>query len=159
MADFTPSQTIGPFFGFALPFEGGPEAPAANAAGTVRIEGQLLDGAGDPVVDGLVEVWTGDQFARCRTDSEGLYHVTMARPAAAGDDAPHFNVTVFARGLLRQVATRLYLPENSAANDADPVLAGIDPERRPTLVAQGEGGLLHFDIRLQGERETVFFRL
>ena len=159
----TPSQTVGPFFGFALPFADGPDA-AEPGPGTVRIEGQLLDGAGEPVPDGLVEVWAGDQFARCRTDPEGAYHVTLSRPAApplpdGTPQAPHVNVTVFARGLLRHLATRVYFPDEAEANAADPVLNRVDPAARHTLVARGEGGLLHFDIRLQGEDETAFFSL
>ena len=140
----TPSQTVGPFFGYALPFEGGPEA----APGGVRIEGRLLDGAGDPVPDGLVEVWAGGSFSRCRTDAEGAYHAVL--PAA-----PHYEVTVFARGLLRHLATRIYPP----GFELDPLLEAVPAERRSTLVARRDGDVLVFDIRLQGEDETVFFAL
>jgi protocatechuate 3,4-dioxygenase alpha subunit len=153
LRDPTPSQTIGPFFGFALPFEGGPDA-----AVELRIEGQVLDGANEPVPDGLIEMWAGDEFARCRTDIEGAYHVTFSKPRAVPPHAPHLNVAVFARGLLRQVATRVYFPEEEAANAADPALAKVDAERRPTLIARHDGDVLRFDIRLQGENETVFFR-
>jgi protocatechuate 3,4-dioxygenase, alpha subunit len=159
MGSPTPSQTVGPFFGFALPFEGGPDAVAVGAPGAVRIEGQLLDGAGEPVPDGLVEMWQGDQFARCRTDPEGLYHVTIAKPAGAPPHAPHLGVFVFARGLLRHVATRMYFPEESEANADDPALQRVEPARRETLIARRDGDVLHFDIRLQGDGETVFFRL
>ena len=72
----TPSQTIGPFFGFALPFEDDANAVAPQSAGAVRIEGQVLDGAGEPVPDAMLEVWHGEQFARCRTDAEGAFHFT-----------------------------------------------------------------------------------
>ena len=153
----TPSQTVGPFFGFALPFEGDSTAvdPGAPA---VRIEGQLFDGAGAPVGDGLIEVWEGGQFARCRTDPEGVFHFVVHKPAAGGgESAPHLEVTVFARGLLRHLATRMYFP-GEAANAADPVLELAGP-RRETLVARDEDGVLRFDIRLQGEDETVFFEL
>ena len=149
----TPSQTVGPFFGFALPFADG--ADAARGDG-VRVEGQLLDGAGDPVPDGLLEVWSGDQFARCRTDAEGAFHFTVAKPKAA-QGAPHLNVTVFARGLLRHLATRMYFPDEAAANASDPVLSRVEPERRGTLIAEMAGAVLHFDVRLQGDRETLFF--
>lgn len=152
----TPSQTVGPFFGFALPFAGGQDAAGGRPA--VRIEGQLLDGAGEPVPDGLVEMWGGEQFARCRTDAEGAFNFTIVKPAPA-DEAPHVNVTVFARGLLRQLATRMYFPDEEAANANDRVLNRIDPPRRHTLVAHSEGAVLRFDIRLQGESETVFFAL
>jgi protocatechuate 3,4-dioxygenase alpha subunit len=151
----TPSQTVGPFFGFALPFADG--ADAARSDG-VRIEGQLLDGAGQPVPDGLVEVWSGDQFARCRTDAEGAFHFAVDKPRAA-QGAPHLNVTVFSRGLLRHLATRMYFPDEDAANASDPVLSRVESERRGTLIAEKAGAVLHFDVRLQGDRETVFFDL
>lgn len=155
----TPSQTVGPFFGFSLPFAG--DADAARGDG-VRVEGQLLDGAGEPVPDGLVEAWSAGQFARCRTDSEGAFHFTLTKPspdAHAPDEAPHLEVTVFSRGLLRHLATRIYFPDEEAANAADRVLIQVAPERRSTLVARADGPVLRFDIRLQGDRETVFFGL
>jgi protocatechuate 3,4-dioxygenase alpha subunit len=77
----------------------------------------------------------------------------------AEDEAPHLNVTVFARGLLRHLATRMYFPDEDAANASDRVLNEVDPNRRGTLIAQSDGGVLRFDIRLQGESETVFFQL
>ena len=155
----TPSQTVGPFFGFALPFDGSAEATPPDAGGAVRIEGQLLDGHGEPVPDGLVEIWAGDDFARCRTDDEGAYHVVVRRPAPLPPHAPHLNLTVFARGLLRHLASRIYLPEEGPANAADPALNQVEPERRQTLIARRDGDVLRFDIRLQGEGETVFFSL
>ena len=154
----TPSQTVGPFFGFALPFAAGTDAADGTAA--IRIEGQLLDGSGDPVPDGLVEIWGGQQFARCRTDAEGAFHFTVTKPLADRDDeAPHLEVMVFARGLLRHLATRLYFPDEVAANGIDRALNLVDPARRKTLIAISEGVALRFDIRLQGESETVFFAL
>ena len=139
----TPSQTVGPFFGFALPFEQG----AVGDSVALRIEGQVFDGAGEPVPDALLEISEGDQFARCATDVEGAYRFVVHKPAAG-----YLNVAVFARGLLRHLVTRLYLPDHS-----DAVLDSIEPDRRRTLVAHLDGGALHFDIRLQGETETVFF--
>ena len=133
----TPSQTVGPFFGFALPL--------VDATDGVRVEGQVLDGAGEPVADALLEVWRDEHFARCRTDEEGAFHFLAPR-------APFVNVTVFARGLLRHLNTRMYLP-----GESDEVLEGVEPGRRHTLVAVQQGGVLRFDIRLQGRDETVFF--
>jgi len=78
----TPSQTVGPFFGFALPFAAGERAVDGAAQDRVRIEGQLLDGAGEPVPDGLLEVWQAGQFARSRTDSEGVFHFVVRQPPA-----------------------------------------------------------------------------
>jgi len=154
----TPSQTVGPFFGFALPFAAGPNAIEGAAA--IMIEGRLLDGSGDPVPDGLVEMWGGQQFARCRTDAEGAFHFTVTKPLTdRADEAPHLEVMVFARGLLRHLATRLYFPDEVAANASDRSLNLVDPARRPTLIATSEGVALRFDIRLQGESETVFFAL
>ena len=156
----TPSQTVGPFFGYALPFEAGPIAAAGAAA--LRIEGQLLDGSGEPVSDGIVELWGGQQFARCRTDGEGAFHFTVTKPppgSPRNDDAPHLEVTVFSRGLLRHLATRLYFPDEEEANVSDRTLNLLDPARRSTLIARSEGPVLRFDIRLQGESETVFFAL
>jgi protocatechuate 3,4-dioxygenase alpha subunit len=154
----TPSQTVGPFFGFALPFENDADATSGETRNAIRVEGQVLDGAGEPVTDALLEAAHGGEFARCRTDGEGAFHFTLSKPAA-GEGAPHLDITVFARGLLRHLYTRMYFPDESAANRADRVLGRVDEPRRHTLVARPEADILHFDIRLQGEAETVFFEL
>src|SRR5437879_6285845 len=146
----TPSQTVGPFFGFAMPFDGDAHVVAPGSDGAVRIEGQELDGAGEPVPDAVVEISEGDQFARCGTDGEGAFHFIVRK-------APSFDVIIFARGLLRHLATRLYFA--GADLDGDPLLRMVEPERRHTLIASaGEGGL-RFDIHLQGDQETVFIQL
>ena len=155
----TPSQTVGPFFGFALPFEEDANAVAPHAAGAVRVEGQVLDGAGQSVPDALLEIWHGRQFARCRTDAEGAFHFTVSKPEASTGAAPFLNLTVFARGLLRHLCTRIYCPDEPLANEGDPALARVAPKRRHTLIARQEAGILHYDVRLQGEDETVFFAL
>ena len=161
----TPSQTVGPFFGVGLPFENGEQLAPPGSAGVMRIEGQVLDGKGEPVPDALLEIWQpGTGFGRARTDSEGAFSFTTVKPGAvpAPDgrvQAPHFNVTVFARGLLRHLVTRMYFPDETEANAADPVLNLVEPARRETLIAKNCGGVLHFDVRLQGERETVFFAI
>jgi protocatechuate 3,4-dioxygenase alpha subunit len=98
------------------------------------------------------------------TDLEGVFHFTVVKPGLIpGPDgstqAPHLNVYLFARGLLRQLVTRIYFPDEAEANAADPVLARVEPARRPTLVARDEDGILRFDLRLQGAGETVFFEL
>ncbi|HKB33193.1 MAG TPA: protocatechuate 3,4-dioxygenase subunit alpha [Candidatus Dormibacteraeota bacterium] len=154
----TPSQTVGPFFGFALPFEDDADAADGDAGGAIRVEGQVLDGAGEPVPDALVEASEGEQFARCRTDGEGAFHLTLRKPVVS-DGAPCFEITVFARGLLRHLHTRLYLPGEEDVNRADRVLQLVDESRRHTLVGSADGDVVHFDIRLQGEGETVFFAL
>jgi protocatechuate 3,4-dioxygenase alpha subunit len=159
----TPSQTVGPFFGVGLPFAGGSQYANPEAHGSIRIEGQLLDGRGEPVAEGLIEMWEGDQFARCRTDLEGAFSFTLRKPdarlARGGLEAPHFEVFVFARGLLRHLWTRLYLPDEKERNAQDPVLALVEPERQATLIATRDGAAFHFDVKLQGADETVFFEL
>jgi protocatechuate 3,4-dioxygenase alpha subunit len=146
----TPSQTVGPFFGFAMPFAGDAHAVAPGSEGAVRIEGQVFDGAGEPVPDALLEVSEGGQFARCRTDAEGAFQFTVAK-------TPHLDVLVFARGLLRHLATRMYFPDADLTDD--PVMRAVEPERRHTLVASATEGGLRFDIHLQGKDETVYFQL
>jgi len=131
----------------------------------MRIEGQVLDGKGEPVPDALLEIWqpaTG--FGRARTDSEGAFSFSTVKPGTvpAPDgrmQAPHFNVTIFARGLLRHLVTRMYFPDETEANASDPVLNLVEAARRETLIARNCGGVLHFDVRLQGDRETVFFAI
>jgi protocatechuate 3,4-dioxygenase, alpha subunit len=163
----TPPQTIGPFFHIGLDVPGTECLVPADHSAAVRIEGRVLDGAGDPVRDGLVELWDaqGGRFGRCATDGQGRYHFLAAKPGAGvsggeAAEAPHLNVSVFARGLLDRLVTRIYFPDEAAANAADPVLSMIaDPRQRATLVARAEAAVLHFDIHLQGDQETVFFAL
>ena len=140
----TPSQTVGPYLAIGLPWQGGPVADADG----VRISGYVLDGAAEPIVDALVETWYHDPptFARSPTDDDGRWGVTV--PAA-----PYFAVHVLARGLLRHLTTRIYL---DPAPD-DPVLESLPADRRDTLIAERDGDSYRFDIRIQGERETVFF--
>jgi protocatechuate 3,4-dioxygenase alpha subunit len=160
----SPSQTCGPLYGFALIFDGSEQAVDPGSPGAVTIEGVVRDGAGDPVAypECFLEVWQGEQWARARTDEEGMYRVVVRKPepgaAPNGQaQAPHLNVTVFARGLLKQAQTRIYFPDEEAANAGDPVLRLVPSEDRHTLIAQDQGALLRFDIHLQGEDETVFF--
>jgi protocatechuate 3,4-dioxygenase alpha subunit len=129
----TPSQTIGPFFAVALGQE--------DSGDELRVEGTVLDGAADPVGDAYIELWDGRRLARCPTDGEGRYAVSIARP-----EAPYIAVSVFARGLLQRLVTRLYLSEPD-----EPSLAG--------LFAPEDDGVVRFDIHLQGEHETVFLAL
>jgi protocatechuate 3,4-dioxygenase alpha subunit len=153
----TPSQTVGPFFTIGLCR--GPQNEVVPG-GSVRIVGRVLDGQGGPVPDAVVELWQpgrdGTRWGRCGTDPDGRFAFVTEKPETEG--APYVAVAVFARGLLKQVATRLYFPDEPA-NEDDPVLAALDPTRRETLVARAEDGTLRFDIRLQGDGETVFFAL
>jgi protocatechuate 3,4-dioxygenase, alpha subunit len=172
----TPSQTIGPFFGVGLYWPDGPEVVAEGATGAVLLTGQVTDGLGRPVPDALVETWQADGqgrlahpgfrgFGRCPTDAEGRWAVRTAKPGPlpapdGGLEAPHIDVSVFARGLLNRLVTRVYFPDEAEANAADPLLASIpDPAVRARLVAVADGERLRFDIRLQGERETPFLAI
>jgi protocatechuate 3,4-dioxygenase, alpha subunit len=154
----TPSQTVGPYFAIGLTDRPAHELVAPRAPGAIRLAGRVLDGEGEPVSDALVELWHPEVgFGRCATDGEGRFVFVLAKPPR-GEEAPHVEAIVFARGLLRHVVTRVYFPDEAEANATDPVLAGIDAERRSTLVAERDGGGgLRFDVRLQGEGETVFF--
>lgn len=180
----TPSQTVGPFFAYALTPRayGGPElateqvATDGVAGERIHIEGAVYDGDGVPVGDAMIEIWQADPqgrfhasgnagftgFGRAETNAEGSFHFDTVRPGALpGPDgslqAPHLTVSVFARGVLVRLATRIYFSDE-AANASDPVLALVPAERRGTLIAQrGDNGAFRFDIRLQGQDETVFF--
>jgi protocatechuate 3,4-dioxygenase alpha subunit len=166
----TPSQTVGPYLALGLPWEDGPYAVAAGTPQAIRISGRVFDGAGEPIPDALVETWQADPpsgesfrgFARCPTDDDGHWHVLTLRPGPVpGPDgsrqAPHLAVSVFARGLLHRVVTRIYFADAEDANGADPVLASVPSARRDTLLAQRTDDGYRFDIRLQGPGETVFF--
>lgn len=165
MADqeLTPAQTVGPFFGFALPYAGG---AIVAKGGDLRLFGAIYDGEGELVPDALVELLQADRdggldgglFGRCSTRPTGEFGFTTVRPGSAADGrAPHLALIVHARGLLLHLHTRVYFPDETAANEADPVLAAVPAARRHTLIAKPDNGGLRFDIRLQGPEETVFF--
>jgi protocatechuate 3,4-dioxygenase alpha subunit len=170
----TPSQTVGPFFEFGLssrPHQA--ELVSEGSAGSISIEGRVLDSAGAPVPDGLVEIWQADAegvydgrwgWGRCPTDADGRFAFTTVKPGAlrepdASAQAPHVTMLCFARGLLKPVLTRLYFPDEAAANAADPILRSIaDDGERATLIAHQSGaGAYRFDVQLQGDGQTVFF--
>lgn len=152
----TPSQTVGPYFTIGLPPR---QANELVASGTT-LRGRLLDGNGDPLPDGMLEVFdrVNRRWGRCGTDADGGFTFTVEKPEGRNGDAPRLDVYVFARGLLRHQLTRIYFPDESEANAADPVLAGLPADQRATLVAEADddGGLRH-EIRLQGDDQTVFF--
>ena len=165
MPDATPPQTVGPFFSIGLPWPDGPAVVEPGAEGAIVLRGAGYDGEGAPVPDALIETWQADPappargFGRCPTDGDGRWEIVTRKPAAAGGEAPHVAVAVFARGLLHRVATRIYFGDEPAANAADPLLSGLDPDRRATLIAAADDGGYRFDIHLQGDHETAFFRL
>jgi protocatechuate 3,4-dioxygenase, alpha subunit len=181
----TPSQTVGPYLGIGLPWPDGPEVVDRDAPGVIRIHGHMLDGAGDPVPDGMVETWQADPdgrfdhpddprgratsgfrgFGRACTDEEGAWEIFTLKPGPVPGpggtiQAPHIDVSVLARGLLNRVVTRIYFGDEEAANAADPLLSGIaDAAARATLIARPEDGGYRFDVHLQGPDETVFFAI
>ncbi|MFC9288156.1 protocatechuate 3,4-dioxygenase subunit alpha [Streptomyces sp. NPDC057052] len=183
----TPSHTVGPFYGYALPFPGGGDIAPVGHPDTITLQGYVHDGEGRPLPDAFVELWGPDPdgrvptvdgsirrdpstggylgrngveftgWGRVQTDAGGHWYARTLRPGARGHSAPYLSVCVFARGLLVHLFTRIYLPEDTAAHAGDPLLAGLDPARRGTLIAADDGkGTYRFDIRLQGEGETVF---
>jgi protocatechuate 3,4-dioxygenase alpha subunit len=223
----TPSQTIGPFYAVGLPWPDGPDVVPEGTPEAVRVAGRVLDGAGEPVPDALVETWQADPagrfahpddprgsggsggppgwspggsggsggppgwspggsggsggppgwspgasgaggfrgFGRSATDARGRWAIRTLKPGPVpapdgGTEAPHLDVSVFARGLLHRLVTRIYFPDEPEANAADPVLGSIpDPQARARLVAVPDGDGLRFDIRLQGDQETPFLAI
>ncbi|MFI1584139.1 protocatechuate 3,4-dioxygenase subunit alpha [Embleya sp. NPDC020630] len=172
----TPSQTVGPFFGYALPFAGGPDLVPPHTPGAIRVHGTVYDGAGVPVPDAVVEIWQADAagriprapgsfardgvtftgWGRAAVDRLGRYAFSTVRPGATGADAnPYLAMSVFARGMLRRVVTRVYFPEDD--RHADPLFALVPASRHETLIAvREESGAYRFDVHIQGEQETVF---
>jgi protocatechuate 3,4-dioxygenase, alpha subunit len=187
MSGITPSQTVGPFFAYALTPESYGFVPLADnrlrtpdAEGTpIRIEGRIFDGTGAVITDAMVEIWQADGaglyaqqlpagsnrrfrgFGRCETNAGSFVFETVmpGRVPGPGEEmqAPHINIGVFSRGLLRRLFTRLYF-EGEPSNTEDQVLLLVPEERRRTLMAsQSSPGAYVFDIHLQGGQETVFF--
>lgn len=198
----TPSQTVGPFFsiGFAWLERTDLNGPSDEGS-RVKIRGQVIDGAGEPVPDALLEIWQADAegryahpedaadrmtanhffgFGRVPVNQNGEFQFTTIKPgcvpAASGKpQAPHLVVSVFMRGLLRRLVTRVYFP-GEPANESDPVLASVPASRRHTLIALVDNSCgcaehrcdqmnaantetLLWDVHLQGDNETVFFDL
>jgi len=174
----TPGQTIGPFFGYALPFERGEQLVPPGHPRAVRLHGVVTDGHGAVVPDALLEIWQADEngavptadgslvrdgytftgFGRAPVDNVGHYTFTTVDPGPTEPGkAPFITLTLFARGVTNRLFTRIYLPEDAEALANDPLLSSLPEDRRRTLVAEREAdGSLRFDVRLQGEGETVF---
>ncbi|MGM7666664.1 protocatechuate 3,4-dioxygenase subunit alpha [Microbacterium sp. A93] len=181
----TPGQTIGPFFGYAsgyenvhIPFRDGQHLVSPASPRAVRLTGTVYDGSGAPIPDAMVEIWQADEngkivqetgslvrdgwtftgWGRACADNVGTYTFSTVNPGPTEEGkAPFIHVVVFARGLMNKLHTRAYLPEDTAALEKDTLLSSLDADRRQTLIGEREAdGTLRFDIRLQGEGETVF---
>jgi protocatechuate 3,4-dioxygenase alpha subunit len=159
MKPVTPSQTIGPFW-HPLAEPALADLTRFGAAGDkLTLTGTIVDGDGAPVTDACVELWqatpaaspTFPGWGRCATGARGEYALTTVMPDPA---APYAAIAVLARGLIKPLWTRVYFVDT---NDA--VLASLAPARRATLLARADAGAWRWDIRLQGEPETVFFDL
>ena len=187
----SPSQTVGPFFHYGLtPGSAYPDVPVSAdgqvaAPGTagehIVVTGRVIDGAGAPVPDAMIEIWQADAdgryahpadgrarannsfmgFGRSDTNAEGIYRFATIKPGRApglngAEQAPHLLVAVFGRGMLKHLYTRIYF-DGEPSNDTDAILNLVPADRRKTLIARREGTTYRLDIRLQGEDETVFF--
>lgn len=179
----TPGQTVGPFYGYALPFAKDNELLAPGSPGAIRLQGTVYDGAGETIPDAILEIWQPDAegkvvqrtgslvrdgytftgWGRSAVGNTGKFTFTTVNPGPTEPvpgkpaAAPFISVAVFARGLMNRLFTRVYLPEDQDALAKDPLLASLEPARRNTLIARrdADGGLT-WDIRLQGRDETVF---
>ena len=169
----TPSQTIGPFFHGSLRWPGCERVRFAEEGEEITLTGRLIDGAGQTLGDSLIETWQlspsgkipsagKDEpyphgLGRVETDKDGVYRLTTLMPGSENGGAPHIDVLVFARGLLKPLRTRVYFADEARVR-ADPLLKPIAGSPRVnTLIAKREGAVFHWDIRLQGVGETVFF--
>ncbi|MCA4997879.1 protocatechuate 3,4-dioxygenase subunit alpha [Tsukamurella tyrosinosolvens] len=185
----TPSQTVGPYLHIGLPWSDGPDVVPPGAVGGIKVSFTLLDGAGKPITDALVETWQADAagrfahdddprgraapypagfrgFGRAVADETGVVVVHTIKPGTlpAEDgrtEAPHIDVGIFARGMLERLVTRMYFPDEADANAADPVLSTIPERRRSALIAEATPDGYHLHIVVQGDNglETPFFLL
>ncbi len=185
----TPSQTVGPYYAIGLPWPEGPFVVPRGTPGAIRLHGSVYDGRGALIPDHLIETWQADPdgrfadlhgagpdgpsslegfrgFGRCGYEQgDGSFELLTVKPGRVPGpggvlQAPHVAVSLFARGLLNRVVTRIYFADEARANAEDPLLASVPEERRATLLAEPDGaGGYRFDIRLQGDGETVFFAL
>ncbi len=179
----TASQTLGPFFNYALPFDADLTGGGKAEGRRILLRGRVMDVSGSPVRDALVEIWQANAagryahpldsdnsrphdphftgFGRVLTDAGGEFSFTTVMPGPAPFEgnrwqAPHVSLAVFGAGLLRRLRTRAYFP-GEELNADDPVLAAVPEGRRALLVSEAEEGGYRFDIRLRGDNETPFF--
>jgi protocatechuate 3,4-dioxygenase, alpha subunit len=178
------SQTVGPYLHIGLTWLVTDNLVGPGVTGEpITIEGRVTDADGKPVDDALVEIWQANAhgrydhpddtrdlplepgfkgFGRVPTDAAGGFRFTTIRPGRVpapdgGMQAPHINVTIFMRGMLKHLKSRIYFQEDPA-NAADPVLSRVPADRRATLIAVSRGkASFEWNVVLQGPRETVFF--
>lgn len=184
----TPSQTVGPYYAIGLPWPEGPHVVPPSAPGAIRLRGSVYDGRGAVVADHLIETWQADPdgrfadlhgagpagpsqldgfrgFGRCGYEQgDGSYEIVTVKPGRVPGpggvlQAPHVDVSLFARGLLQRLVTRIYFADEETANAEDPVLRSVPAQRRERMLAMPDEDGYRFDIRIQGPRETVFFAL
>lgn len=173
----TPGQTVGPFFAFGLEYPGRHEVAFPHSPGAIVLGGRVLDGAGHAIPDAVIEIFGADSdgtvpsargslrrdghtftgFGRASTNDDGHYEFWTREPGVHAGRAPFHAVVVFARGLPDKLHTRIYVPGHEELHASDPLLSSLSPEERATLIATrtADGHLTH-DLRLQGEKETVF---
>jgi protocatechuate 3,4-dioxygenase alpha subunit len=180
----TGNQTVGPYLHIGLDWLVTRDIAPANISGErIAIQGRLLDGDGVGVSDGLIEIWQANShgryahpedgqnkpleagfrgFGRVPTEAKGAFRFTTIKPGgvpgpAGREQAPHLVVSVFMRGLLKHLATRIYFPDEPR-NERDPILELVPAVRRSTLIARAKSdGVMEWNVILQGEGETVFF--
>ncbi len=180
----TPSQTVGPFFSIGMDKLNRANIAEGNAGECIQINGRILDGDGQPVPDAVLEIWQADAegryhhpehsgttdatsffgFGRIPTGESGCFSFSTIKPGPVPrpdgkPNAPHLEISIFMRGLLQRLITRLYFPDEPL-NAADAVLLAVPESRRATLIArkaQPQENSLEWDVCLQGKDETVFF--
>jgi protocatechuate 3,4-dioxygenase alpha subunit len=182
----TPSQTVGPYFAIGLPFDGGQFVVPADIPGAIRIRGTVYDSAGDVIPDHLIETWQADSegqfadaygyggrsqlsgfrgFARVGAEiGDGSFEIVTVKPGRVPDpsgalQAPHIDMSLFARGMLNRVVTRIYFADEPDANAEDPLLKRVPVVRCQTLLAQPTADGYTFDVHLSGPGETVFLAI
>lgn len=173
----TPSQTAGPFLSIGTSWNAEGRVGGSVTGPGIALAGRVVDGAGDPVTDALLEFFQADPagrfppstekgwsgFARSLTDRLGRYELRTLKPGrlpvpgGTAEQAPHLEVSIFARGLQQRLVTRIYFADEEAANADDPTLALVGQERRRRLIADLDGDTYRFDVVLQGADESVFF--
>lgn len=160
---FTPSQTAGPFVSIGTGWNASGLMVPKSDPGAIAVTGVVRDGHGDTLTDAMLEFWQADRdgFVRALTDTEGRFRLVTVKPERLNGDAPHIDVSIFARGLMQRLVTRIYFSDEGAANVHDPVLLSLETlGARRTLMARADPSApstYRFDVHLQGEQETVFF--